>query len=751
MKIRLFFTVFSAAVLTLASARAQFTWNGQSSFSNPIVLNGNWAGGTAPTGSGSENVTFGDITSGPAASDPSHTVYLPVAIAVNNILFNGGSNRPQYLFTGSGQDLTLNGNLTVQSGANVTFDNSVTLNLSNRAHTVSISSGVTVYVGGEFEPSGGSIAKTGSGTLEFNDSANYKGALTATSGTVSLGTLVREGGNQIESAWTFNNSSVLKVTDWTAGLVSGTFYFNDSSKLSGQSSGVVSSGSEAHLYFGDNSSFQASASGLELDGDGVIAGGRMDFSGHALLKAGVANSISGGRQRFSDNAILTASGAHAITGGIQIFGHGSDTDSSLTRLVVNQSGSIDGGVQIFKGYSSLQANNQNGGSITGGVQIFKDNSYLRASYENSISGGHQTFKGWSHLDANATHAVGETEITLKGESAINLGANNALSSSTEIYFSGADGGTGGFLHLNGFSTTVGEIASGSSEGSGYIYNGAVPDATLTVSNAEDSTFSGFITNGSEDGKLALVKEGAGTLTLSGNYSDYSGGTTINQGVVVAAGYDSLGTGTVNVNSSGVLRLTGQTYTDIQVNNGGTLTGTGFASSASINQGGLISPGGVYCPIGTLSFNDLTLNPNGGLVWNFKDPNNYDQVSVIYATTLAINATNAGGEFTIYVSSLNSDDNPGMATGFLAGQPYDFYIFSAHNITDFEPDKFKFDTTGFSTDAGSNATFSIRKVVDGSDQYLVLSFTPVPEPSTWALLGTGVLAVGMMSWRKRKRA
>ena len=90
---------------------------------------------------------------------------------------------------------------------------------------------------------------------------------------------------------------------------------------------------------------------------------------------------------------------------------------------------------------------------------------------------------------------------------------------------------------------------------------------------------------------------------------------------------------------------------------------------------------------------------------------------------------------------------GMATGFTQGQTYNFTIFTANNITGFSTDKFLFDTTGFSTNVGPNAIFSISQ--SGND--LILSFTPVPEPSTWALLGTGVLAIGPVGWRQRKRA
>ncbi|AZT63336.1 fibronectin-binding autotransporter adhesin ShdA [Salmonella enterica subsp. enterica serovar Stanleyville] len=58
-----------------------------------------------------------------------------------------------------------------------------------------------------------------------------------------------------------------------------------------------------------------------------------------------------------------------------------------------------------------------------------------------------------------------------------------------------------------------------------------------------------------DGK-SLTKEGAGTLLLSGD-NDYSGGTTINEGTLVAASTTALGTGLVDNNATLVLDVDGE--------------------------------------------------------------------------------------------------------------------------------------------------------------------------------------------------
>ena len=55
------------------------------------------------------------------------------------------------------------------------------------------------------------------------------------------------------------------------------------------------------------------------------------------------------------------------------------------------------------------------------------------------------------------------------------------------------------------------------------------------------------------------------------------------------------------------------------------------------------------------------------------------------------------------------------------------------------------TAGFMNPTGAG-TFSISEV--GLDQ-LFLNFTPVPEPSTWALMGIGVLSLTVLAFLRRR--
>ncbi|EAY0884014.1 hypothetical protein B6J93_25075, partial [Salmonella enterica] len=90
----------------------------------------------------------------------------------------------------------------------------------------------------------------------------------------------------------------------------------------------------------------------------------------------------------------------------------------------------------------------------------------------------------------------------------------------------------------------------------------ITGGTLTADHA-DSLGTGAVTNNGVlqvgEGELkntlsgtgSLVKTGTGELTLNGD-NDYSGGTTIDDGVLIADHADSLGTGTIANN--GVLQV-----------------------------------------------------------------------------------------------------------------------------------------------------------------------------------------------------
>ncbi|EBC9006157.1 fibronectin-binding autotransporter adhesin ShdA, partial [Salmonella enterica] len=182
-------------------------------------------------------------------------------------------------------------------------------------------------------------------------------------------------------------------------------------------------------------------------------------------------------------------------------------------------------------------------NVTGGGQIVKSGSdELIVTGDNTYSGG-TTISGGTltadHADSLGTGTIansgvlqvgeGELENTLSGTGSLVKTGTGELTLSGDNSYSGGTTITGGTLTAD----------HADSLGTGTIANSGV----LQVGEGElENTLSG---SGS------LVKTGTGELTLNGD-NDYSGGTTIDDGVLIADNADSLGTGAVANN--GVLQV-----------------------------------------------------------------------------------------------------------------------------------------------------------------------------------------------------
>ncbi|WP_170915630.1 autotransporter-associated beta strand repeat-containing protein, partial [Salmonella enterica] len=139
----------------------------------------------------------------------------------------------------------------------------------------------------------------------------------------------------------------------------------------------------------------------------------------------------------------------------------------------------------------------------------------------------------------------------------------------------------------------------------YSGGTTITDGTLTADHA-DSLGTGAVANSGVlqvgEGELentlsgtgSLVKTGTGELTLNGD-NDYSGGTTIDDGVLIADNADSLGTGAVA--NSGVLQV-GEGELENTLSGSGSLvkTGTGELTLSGDNS----YSGGTTITDGTLT-------------------------------------------------------------------------------------------------------------------------------------------------------
>src|SRR5262249_3700785 len=153
---------------------------------------------------------------------------------------------------------------------------------------------------------------------------------------------------------------------------------------------------------------------------------------------------------------------------------------------------------------------------------------------------------------------------------------------------------------------------------------------LTVGTANSTTFAGVIADGGLSGGVSgsLIKVGTGTLTLTGN-NTYSGGTTVNGGLINFNSANNFGTGAITLDGGGLQWAAGTT-TDIssklsQLAAGGGVFDTNgnnvTLASAIAGPGGLTKQGqGVL----TLSANNTYAGGTavtGGLI-NFTSASNF---------------------------------------------------------------------------------------------------------------------------------
>jgi autotransporter-associated beta strand protein len=193
--------------------------------------------------------------------------------------------------------------------------------------------------------------------------------------------------------------------------------------------------------------------------------------------------------------------------------------------------------------------------------------------------------------------TGSGMLIVDGPGTVNLGGANSYQNNT--YISNGivrltasevipDGGTttgwlildgsptvAGTFDLNGFNESVNGLSGLTDAVLGRVINNGGGTSTLFVNSIADTTFTGTIQDGS--GKVALVKNGANTLTLQpgGNGNTFSGGTIISNGVVSGG----------NSTTANATMLGGGTVTFY----GGTLQLGGFTGSTSPDYGTFGNP------------------------------------------------------------------------------------------------------------------------------------------------------------------
>lgn len=169
---------------------------------------------------------------------------------------------------------------------------------------------------------------------------------------------------------------------------------------------------------------------------------------------------------------------------------------------------------------------------------------------------------------------------------------DTISSAIEIQ---GDGGTATFTNASSLNTRLMSIGAVTGVSTGANVTNIVLNGANTGANA----ISGIVGNGGGGGKLSITKNDAGTWVLQNNGNTYSGGTTVNAGVLQALAAGSLGSGQVTL-AGGQLHLVNNA--DTAFNNNVSVTGdSSISSTKASGQSGNISH-----TLGTLGIGANTL-------------------------------------------------------------------------------------------------------------------------------------------------
>lgn len=172
-------------------------------------------------------------------------------------------------------------------------------------------------------------------------------------------------------------------------------------------------------------------------------------------------------------------------------------------------------------------------------------------------------------------------------------------------------------------------------------------------------------------------------------------------------------------------------------------GTSVTMAAALAPQAL-SPGGLG-QVGTLTFDSLALQAGGSYYFDLVTGGRPLGTDFINAGKLTLTATE-DNPFTIVLGTFNTQ---GVAATLPLNEfdprfSYRWELITSNSFTGFSPLAIAVDDSAFKNDLGGGF-FSVDQV----GNRLVLDFTPVPEPSTWALLATGAATLGWMSLRRRR--
>ncbi|GAR31418.1 fibronectin-binding autotransporter adhesin ShdA [Salmonella enterica] len=519
--------------------------------------------------SGGTTITGGTLTADHADSlgsgDIANSGVLQVGEGeLKNTLSGSGS----LVKTGTGE-LTLSGDNDYSGGTTIS-GGTLTADHADSLGTGAIANSGVLQVGeGELENTlsgSGSLMKTGTGELTLSGDNGYSGGTTITGGTLiadnadSLGTgavansgVLQVGEGELEN--TLSGSGSLVKTGTGELTLSGDNSYSGGTTITGgtltadhadslgtgavANSGVlqVGEGELENTLSGSGSLVKTGTGELTLSGDNSYSGTTTITDG-TLIAANV-NALGGGNIDNSGTLMLDANGAFELanvtthTGATTALAAGSTLDAGQLTQENGSTLSIDLGAATDDAVITADSVTLGGTLNVTGIGSVTDSWTPEAYTYTLIDSDSAITSDFDDLTIAGMNREDVDFLTIDGKVDEADNTHYDLTASLSWY---AD-------RDNATTDAHGTFTLSDPDGS---FNVA---ATLT--DVDDT-----LDPGSRwDGK-SLTKEGAGTLILSGD-NDYSGGTTINEGTLVAASTTALGTGLVDNNATLVLDADGE--------------------------------------------------------------------------------------------------------------------------------------------------------------------------------------------------
>ncbi|MGM4368926.1 fibronectin-binding autotransporter adhesin ShdA [Salmonella sp. NW202] len=521
------------------------------------------------TYSGGTTITGGTLTA-------DHADSLGTGAVANSGVLQVGEGELENTLSGSGSlvktgtgELTLSGDNSYSGGTTI-IGGTLTADHADSLGTGAVANSGVLQVGeGELENTlsgSGSLVKTGTGELTLSGDNSYSGGTTIIGGTLtadhadSLGTgavansgVLQVGEGELENTLSGSGSLVKTGTgeltlsgdnSYSGGttIIGGTLTADHADSLGTgavANSGVlqVGEGELENTLSGSGSLVKTGTGELTLSGDNSYSGDTTIADG-TLIAANV-NALGSGNIDNSGTLMLDANGAFELanitthTGATTALAAGSTLDAGQLTQEDGSTLSIDLGAATDDAVITADSVTLGGTLNVTGIGSVTDSWTPEAYTYTLIDSDSAITSDFDDLTIAGMNREDVDFLTIDGKVDEADNTHYDLTASLSWY---AD-------RDNATTDAHGTFTLSDPDGS---FNVA---ATLT--DVDDT-----LDPGSRwDGK-SLTKEGAGTLILSGD-NDYSGGTTINEGTLVAASTTALGTGLVDNNATLVLDVDGE--------------------------------------------------------------------------------------------------------------------------------------------------------------------------------------------------